>query len=162
MLDPHEEIYLVARIEKILDGKTYNASLQPYLNKPSSYNANKKLACKLNKKMKFICSKLGMYRQPFAWAVKPVYKKSTTYTPSLSSNGINGSSMPVYNFEIDESEPIMFQQDINHLSDDDLFKYLNDFHTKEKYLNKLTQINAKLSIKLQDMKASSASGLPSK
>ena len=90
IVDPHEEIFLVARIEKILDGKTQSSSLQPYLNSSSSPSTNMKLASKLNKKMKFICSKLGAYRMPFAWAAKPIYKKSTTYNvPSLSINGVN-------------------------------------------------------------------------
>ncbi len=147
----------MARIEKILDGKTYNSSLQPYLNSSSSSTTNMKLACKLNKKMKFICSKLGAYRMPFAWAAKPVYKKSINYKPLL-----NNLNQPlIYNFEIDDSEPIIYQQDVNHLSDEDLFKYLSDFHTKDKYLNKLIEITGKLDIRLLDMKATSASELPS-
>jgi hypothetical protein len=162
VLDPHEEIYLVARIEKILDGKTHSSSLQPYLNSSSSPGTNMKLASKLNKKMKFICSRLGAYRMPFAWAAKPVFKKSINnrFTPSLQSNSINQATS-FYNYVIDETDPLIFQHDVNHLSDEDLFKYLGDFHTKDKYLNKLIQINGKLEIKLQDMKAVASREIPS-
>ena len=35
----------------------------------------------------------------------------------------------------------VYEQDVSHMSDEDLFKYLSDYRTKEKYLlNKLTQI----------------------
>ena len=121
-----------------------------------------KLASKLNKKMKFICSRLGAYRMPFAWAAKPVFKKSTNIRVTPSSLSNSGSQLTsVYNYVIDESEPLIFQHDVNHLSDEDLYKYLGDFHTKDKYLNKLIQINGKLEIKIQDMKAVSAREIPS-
>jgi dedicator of cytokinesis protein 9/10/11 len=125
--EPHDRIYLVARIEKILDGKSYSSSLVPYL---KANKKNAKTAIKLNRKMKLICSKLGAYRMPFAWAVKPVFNKIG---------------------DIDSSEFIIYQQDINHLNDDELFKYLADFGTKEKHLNKLTQIDGKLKFKLDEI-----------
>lgn len=128
VLDSHDRIYLVARIEKILDGKSYSSSLMPYL-KVNKKNA--KTAIKLNRKMKLVCAKLGAYRMPFAWGVKPLFNKLG---------------------EIDSSEFIIYQQDINHLNDDELFKYLGDFATKEKYLNRLTQIDGKLKVTMNEVK----------
>ena len=98
---------------------------------------------------------------PFAWAAKPVYKKSTTnLTPSLASS--NGHSGIQFNYVIDESDAVIYQHDVNHLSDEDLYKYLGDFHTKDRYLNKLIPINGKLEIKLEDMKAPDIKDMRSK
>lgn len=76
LLDVHDEIYLVARVEKILDGNSLSSSIQPYI---SQLNENSKLktAIRINKKMNsLIKSKIVSYKQPFAWAVRfdPYYK----------------------------------------------------------------------------------------
>lgn len=62
--DPHPEIYLVARIEKVLSG-AMNAAVEPYTRAPDP-----KTASKIHSSMKTYCSRLGSYRMPFAWAVR--------------------------------------------------------------------------------------------
>jgi hypothetical protein len=138
ILDVHDEIYLVVRIEKLLDGSSLHSSIQPYL--AQANDANKlKMAIKLNKKMQqLLKTKLCAYRQPFAWAVRPVYKK------------LDNSNR----FKIDnESKFQIFVQEAQHLGDEDLFRYLGDFHTKEKYINKLAQISGEFKIFLSDFSA---------
>lgn len=66
----HDEIYLVVRIEKVLDGLVLSSSVQPYA--AQIHEGNRlKMASRLNKKMQALGkSKLLSYRQPFAWAAK--------------------------------------------------------------------------------------------
>ena len=68
--DVHDEIYLVVRIEKCLDGTSLHQALLPYL-LPVNETNRVKAAIKLNKKMQqLLKTKLANYRQPFAWAAK--------------------------------------------------------------------------------------------
>ena len=70
VLDVHEDIFLVARIEKCLDGNNLHSSIQPYLLQMNDAN-RLKAAIKLHKKVQqLIKTKLANYRQPFAWAAK--------------------------------------------------------------------------------------------
>jgi hypothetical protein len=70
VLDVHDEIYLVVRIEKCLDGANLSSSVQPYLTQMNENN-KVKMAIKLNKKnQQLMKTKLVNYRQPFAWAAK--------------------------------------------------------------------------------------------
>ncbi|RNA16405.1 Dedicator of cytokinesis [Brachionus plicatilis] len=133
----HEDIYLVGRVEKILDGNSLHSSIQPYLiqmNEPSRIKA----AIKLNKKIQQLMkTRLNSYRQPFAWFAKPIYKRLAT-----SKN---------FDFALDnESKFVVYEQDENHLSDEDLFKYLGDFKSKDKYMNKMASLSADISIFLND------------
>ena len=56
-------------------------------------------------------------------------------------------------YELDtHAKFVVFEQDVAHLSDEDLFKYLHDYHVKEKHLNKLVEIsNFDLRLYLNDM-----------
>ena len=147
MLDIHEEIYLVARIEKCLNGDTIHSSVQPYLISMAASESNKlKTAAKLNKKLRQLFkSKLSSYRMPFAWAAKPIYKKV-----SNSSTTANNKQPIIYELD-NESEFSIYEQDGQHLTDDDLYKYLSDFKLKEKLLYKQIQIDGKLSANLIDI-----------
>ena len=61
---PHHEVFLVARIEKVLQG-SINAAVDPYMRNP-----DEKLAAKIHRQMSLYCSKLGHYRMPFAWGAR--------------------------------------------------------------------------------------------
>ena len=152
LLDVHDEIYLVARIEKILDGTSLASSIQPYMNtvfsnnnnsnntnNPNSESSRVKTALRLYKKMQtLVKSKIVSYRQPFAWAARPVFKRSTTTTTNL---------------ELDSDAKFsIYKQEDQHLSDDDLLKYLADFRLKEKY--KLVTLGGDLNLVLKDFSPS--------
>ena len=58
------------------------------------------------------------------------------------------------NYELDvESKFIIYEQDIQTLNDEHLYKYLNDYRTKEKYLHKLNEINGTIKLFINDFPA---------
>ncbi len=139
--DVHEDIYLVVRIEKILDGANLHSAISPYLN--SLNDSNKlKLALKINKKInQLLKTKLASYRQPFAWAAKSIYKR-------VNLNQINKNKI-MFEYQIDnETQFSIYEQDPQHLSDDDLLKYLTDLRNKERYLNKMMPVSGNIKLTL--------------
>lgn len=64
VMKPHAEIYLIARIEKVLNGAISTAT-EPYVKTPDG-----KTGSKIHKQMRLYCSRLGQYRMPFAWAIR--------------------------------------------------------------------------------------------
>uniref|UniRef100_A0A8C5HF45 Dedicator of cytokinesis protein 9-like n=1 Tax=Gouania willdenowi TaxID=441366 RepID=A0A8C5HF45_GOUWI len=69
---PHPDIFLVARIEKVLQGGITHCT-EPYMKSSDSA----KIAQKVLKNAKTACSRLGQYRMPFAWAARSVFKDAS-------------------------------------------------------------------------------------
>ena len=98
---PNPDIYLVARIEKVLQG-SISAATEPYMRTPDI-----KVGTKLHKQMRTYCARLGHYRMPFAWAARPVFKP---YTQELDTY----------------SDFVLYKQEGSRISEEDLIKHLQD------------------------------------
>ncbi|XP_019863509.1 PREDICTED: dedicator of cytokinesis protein 9-like [Amphimedon queenslandica] len=62
---PHPEVFIVARIEKVLQGGISTCT-EPYMKPTDSL----KMVDKFSKQVTSVRERLGQYRMPFAWAAK--------------------------------------------------------------------------------------------
>uniref|UniRef100_T1J4R8 Dedicator of cytokinesis protein 9 n=1 Tax=Strigamia maritima TaxID=126957 RepID=T1J4R8_STRMM len=125
---PDSDIYLVIRIEKILQGAISTTS-EPYIRNAT----DSRLGAKIHKNVKLCCQRLGHYRMPFAWTAKPLFKPFTREVDTYSDFFV------------------IYKQDSSKLGDEDLLKFLADIKKPEK-ISRLTTIpcTIKLSVSLMD------------
>ncbi|XP_041973645.1 dedicator of cytokinesis protein 9 [Aricia agestis] len=123
--NPHPDLFLVVKIDKILQGHVSHV-LEPYL----KATKDPRLGLKVHKTVQAYANRIGNYRMPFAWAAKPLFR--------LYSNDLD--TAPEFS--------AIYRQEPNKMSDDDLLKILSDYRKPEK-LAKLTAIPGWLSIQIQ-------------
>lgn len=72
--NPHPDIFIVVRIEKILQGGIAQSS-EPYV----KANKESKISQKIYKNIAVCCQRLGKYRMPFAWTARPLFRLVIIY-----------------------------------------------------------------------------------
>uniref|UniRef100_A0A8C7KHS0 Dedicator of cytokinesis 8 n=1 Tax=Oncorhynchus kisutch TaxID=8019 RepID=A0A8C7KHS0_ONCKI len=153
---PSPDIYLVIKIEKVLQQGEISDCAEPYMVMKETDSAkNKEKLEKLRNQSEMFCQRLGRYRMPFAWATVNIMNVISTATldrdttDSDSLNGVCKSSslekrgqLPRRNSERfgtmeDQCNMSAFKpatitistfckQEGDRLSDEDLFKFLAD------------------------------------
>ncbi|XP_076061952.1 dedicator of cytokinesis protein Ziz isoform X2 [Oratosquilla oratoria] len=125
VMRPHNDVFLVVKIEKVLQGPISQAA-EPYCK-----NMDCKSTQKLQKIIKTCCQRLGEYRMPFAWCARQVFKN-------------NGELDTVSEFS-----PI-YRCEEKRLSESELIRMLSDFRKPEK-MNKLTVIPGSVNMTIMPM-----------
>ncbi|KAM5192638.1 dedicator of cytokinesis protein 8 [Mantella aurantiaca] len=153
---PSQDIFLVVKIEKVLQQGEISECSEPYMvYKESDGGKTKEKIEKLKSQAENFCQRLGKYRMPFAWipiSLLSCINVMTLEKESPETESINGRALssdrrsslgPPRRFSergnsIDESSAspfkpttithnIFFRQEGDKLSDEDLFKHLADY-----------------------------------
>ncbi|XP_041753155.1 dedicator of cytokinesis protein 8 isoform X1 [Coregonus clupeaformis] len=151
---PSPDIYLVIKIEKVLQQGEISDCAEPYMVMKDTDSAkNKEKLEKLRNQSETFCQRLGRYRMPFAWATVNIMNVISTATldrDTSDSDSLNGKSssldkrgqLPRRNSErfgtmedqcnLSAFKPATItistfcKQEGDRLSDEDLFKFLAD------------------------------------
>ncbi|CAI8049924.1 Dedicator of cytokinesis protein 11 [Geodia barretti] len=101
---PHEEVYLVARIEKVLQGGITTCA-EPYMKLGDAVKSTQRIL----QQVPLLCSRLGTYHMAFAWAARPVFQSG-------------GNKL-----DLTAEFTALYKQERERLSNEELLKILSDF-----------------------------------
>ncbi|XP_063703194.1 dedicator of cytokinesis protein 9 isoform X3 [Culicoides brevitarsis] len=125
--NPHPDVFIVVRIEKILQG-SIPACAEPYV----KIAKDPKTGLKLRKAVAQTSQKIGHYRMPFAICMRPLFR---LYSSDLDPN-------------IDF--PAIYRQEVQKLRDEDVLKLLSEYRKPDKF-SKLTVIPGSLRISVEPL-----------
>ncbi|CAH2273031.1 Hypothetical predicted protein [Pelobates cultripes] len=168
---PSPDIYLVIKLEKVLQQGDIGECCEPYMVlKESDAIKNKEKVDKLKAQAEQFCSRLGRYRMPFAWTaihlMNIVNSIGTTDRDSDSDSGNERKGTwnerkrkaferlsvgdEVCGFTSFRPATLtvtnFFKQEGDRLSDEDLYKFLADMKRPSSVLRRLRPVTAQLKI----------------
>ncbi|XP_068687127.1 dedicator of cytokinesis protein 9-like [Montipora foliosa] len=125
--DPNQEVYLVVRIEKVLQG-SIGSCVEAYLKSGDT----KKASQKAHKLAEICCKSLGLYGMPFGWTARPLFN---------TEGGLDSSEISS-----------IYKQD----SDDEMIKLLTNYSvTKDEVSDLIRDYNKQLMDSFKDSLAQS-------
>lgn len=104
---PNPDIFLVVRIEKVLQG-SISAALENYLR-----TTDQKTGTKIHRSMKVCCQRLGRYRMPFVWAARPLFRK---YSQDLDTT----------------ADFVVYKAECSRMCEEEIIKQLQDLRRTDK------------------------------
>uniref|UniRef100_A0A673C5E1 Dedicator of cytokinesis 7 n=1 Tax=Sphaeramia orbicularis TaxID=375764 RepID=A0A673C5E1_9TELE len=127
---PSQDVFLVIKLEKVLQQGDIGECAEPYMVfKESDAAKNKEKLEKLRSQSEQFCQRLGRYRMPFAW------------TAIHLMNIVNSAG----SLERD-TDLTGFRPEGDRLSDEDLYKFLADMRRPSSVLRRLRPITAQLKL----------------
>ena len=127
---PHEQIFLVAKIERVLQGSISKTS-QPYCEKADS----EKIVNSIIKQVKSACNRIPEHRMPFAWGAVSLFDKKGAFAPAGFHSVRTGEQE---NYQLPFGD--LYRQEANKLKNEELFKFLAEIGKSGKNLDKLDRI----------------------
>uniref|UniRef100_A0A8B9HMA7 Dedicator of cytokinesis 7 n=1 Tax=Astyanax mexicanus TaxID=7994 RepID=A0A8B9HMA7_ASTMX len=162
---PSQDVFLVIKLEKVLQQGDIGECAEPYMVfKESDAAKNKEKLEKLRSQSEQFCQRLGRYRMPFAWTAihlmnivnsagkrkgswserrnssivgRRSLERTTSGDESCNLTSFRPATLTVTNF---------FKQEGDRLSDEDLYKFLADMRRPSSVLRRLRPITAQLKI----------------
>ncbi|XP_056426441.1 dedicator of cytokinesis protein 6 isoform X5 [Hyla sarda] len=166
---PSPDIYLVIKLEKVLQQGDIGECCEPYMIlKESDGIKNKEKVDKLRSQAEQFCSRLGRYRMPFAWTAIHLMNIINSMGTSERDSDSESEKKGTWNerkkkaFErlsvgdevcgFNSFRPAtltvtnFFKQEGDRLSDEDLYKFLADMKRPSSVLRRLRPVTAQLKI----------------
>uniref|UniRef100_A0A8C3UW20 Dedicator of cytokinesis 8 n=1 Tax=Catharus ustulatus TaxID=91951 RepID=A0A8C3UW20_CATUS len=167
---PSPDIYLVIKIEKVLQQGEIGDCAEPYMVlKEGEAGKTKEKIEKLKAQAESFCQRLGKYRMPFAWipiSLTNFFNVSTLEREIQETEGLNGTCLtflrrlsdrsfnsednyPTSNFKtISLTLGTFFKQEGDRLSDEDLFKFLADFKRSSSLQRRIKTLPGMLKVEI--------------
>uniref|UniRef100_A0A8C9MLF3 Dedicator of cytokinesis 8 n=1 Tax=Serinus canaria TaxID=9135 RepID=A0A8C9MLF3_SERCA len=161
---PSPDIYLVIKIEKVLQQGEIGDCAEPYMVlKESDAGKTKEKIEKLKAQAESFCQRLGKYRMPFAWipiSLTNFFNLSTLEREIPEVEGLNGTCLTFLrqndssvglasNFKtISLTLNTFFKQEGDRLSDEDLFKFLADFKRSSSLQRRIKTLPGTLKVEI--------------
>ncbi|NXU04743.1 DOCK8 protein, partial [Buphagus erythrorhynchus] len=175
---PSPDIYLVIKIEKVLQQGEIGDCAEPYmvLKEGEAGKAKEKIE-KLKAQAESFCQRLGKYRMPFAWipiSLTNFFSVSTLEREIQEAEGLNGKGFSIdkkatllqarrlseRGFNSEDNCPTstlnlktfslnsFFKQEGDRLSDEDLFKFLADFKRSSSLQRRIKTLPGTLKVEI--------------